>query len=164
MQVWGWGQLGCPPRGSARAAKPSAVPLWFCQGLPKPRSCGPSSSTGLGLGHLGCCEELSEVTEVEVGWCMEPVNTGPGSATSTVRVWDLRAWSLESPDQETLSPRSPPRANGGGRLRDLPQHHQLQLHQLHHLHVLPAALCQVGVKVPRATQSCMGTQRWSSSS
>lgn len=66
--------------------------------------------------------------------------------------------SLKSRSQKTLSPRSPSCANGGGRLRDLPPHRQLQLYQLHDVHVLQAALCQVGVKGPRAVWSCPGTQ------
>lgn len=73
-------------------------------------------------------------------------------------VWDLHAWSLKGPNRETLSPRSPSCANGGGRLRDLPQHRQLQLHQLHHVHMLQAALCQVGAKGPRAIELCPETQ------
>lgn len=45
--------------------------------------------------------------------CKKAQGEGMGLG-SRVRVWDVHAWSLKSPSQETLSLRPPSCANGGG--------------------------------------------------
>lgn len=94
--VMGTAGLACPPHGSARASKPSALPSWLCQGLPKPKSCA-----GAPHPHLAWDGDISRAASGALqgvsgvrwdgAWDLQAQSQVQDLKASVVRVCDLRA-------------------------------------------------------------------------